>query len=282
METATIQVTPENFQSEVVEQSQQRPVVLLFWADQAPASVQTRTMVETLVGGYAGKVALALCDVAVDPTLAQHLQVRGLPAMRIVDQGKIVEQIDGPVEEQQFRGMLDALTASPAELIKGQLQHFIDAGDFETAVGLLQQAINEEPSNQSFRVELADILVMKGDVEDARMVLASIPEDTAERERPQNRLEFLEEAAAMPSLEELEATVAAEPDNLDAAYNRCVQLIVHGQTEQALESALDLMRKDRSYRDDIARLTMIRVFALLGKGHPLATSYRRKMFNFMH
>jgi putative thioredoxin len=54
------------------------------------------------------------------------------------------------------------------------------------------------------------------------------------------------------------------------------------QYETALELAMDILRSDREFRDDIGRLTMIRIFALLGKGNDMAGRYRRKMFNFMH
>ncbi|MEM7078121.1 MAG: tetratricopeptide repeat protein [Pseudomonadota bacterium] len=275
-------VTTETFQTEVVEASQNQPVVLLFWADQVPPSVHTRQVVETLVGQYAGKVKLALCDVAQDQTLAQHLRVQGLPSIRVVHQGKIVDQIDGPADETELRNLLEALTQSPADMIKAQLEQIIAAGDFDTALSLLQQAINEEPANQGFRVELADVLIKKGDLEDARTVLAGIPEDTAERDRPQNRLEFMEEAEGFAPLEELQAKLAQDPEDLESKYQLSVRLLVLGEAEAALEMAMDILRADREFRDDIGRLTMIRAFAMLGKGHPLAAAYRRKMFNFMH
>ena len=79
----------------------------------------------------------------------------------------------------------------------------LERGDFETATRLLAAAIEEEPNNQSLRVDLAGRVGAQGDLEDARTVLASIKDDTAERQRLQTRLEFLEEAAGMPTLEEL-------------------------------------------------------------------------------
>jgi thioredoxin-like negative regulator of GroEL len=42
------------------------------------------------------------------------------------------------------------------------------------------------------------------------------------------------------------------------------------------------LRTDREFRDDIGRLTMIRVFNMLGKGNETAGKYRRKMFIVMH
>ncbi|NKC01122.1 MAG: tetratricopeptide repeat protein [Pseudomonadales bacterium] len=280
MEAVTI--TPDTFQTEVVEASQSQPVVLVFWAEQVPPSVQSRQVVEGLVGQFQGKVKLALSDVAEDQTMAQHLRVQGLPAVRVVHQGKIVEQIDGPVDEEQLRTLLDTLTQSPADLLKDQLDQIIASEDWETAMAMLQEAVNEEPNNMGFRVELADVLVRKGDLDDARTVLASVPEDTEDRDRPQNRLEFVEEAAGFDSIDSLRQQLETDPDSLEAKYQLSVQLLVAGQAEAGLEAAMDILRLDREFRDDIGRLTMIRAFAMLGKGHELSGKYRRKMFNFMH
>ncbi len=281
--TATsISVTPESFQTEVIERSQSMPVFVLFWADQVPPSVQMRLMLEQLIAQYQGKAVLALSDVATDQTLAQHLRVQGLPSLRVVHQGKIVDQVDGPADEARLRQLLDALTQSPTDMLKTQLQVLIEQGDFDTAVAMLQEAVNAEPNNQGFRVELADVLVRKGDFDDARTVLASIPEDTPDRDRPQNRLEFAEEAAGMATLDELVSAHAANPDDLEISYQLSIRQAEDGAYEDALESAMEILRADRSFRDDIGRLTMIRIFALLGKGNELAARYRRKMFNFMH
>ena len=277
-----VSITPENFQTEVIERSQSMPVLVLFWAEQVPPSVQQRQALEQLMSQYEGKALLALSDVAQDQSLAQHLRVQGLPSLRVVFQGKIVDQIDGPVDEAQLREMLEQLTQSPADMLKAQLEQLLESEQWDTALALLQQAVNEEPNNQAFRVELADVLVRKGDLDDARTVLASIPEDAEERDRPQNRLEFLEEAAGMDALSQLHAALAEDRDNLELKYQIAVREIAAGNFESGLEAAMDILRTDRNFRDDIGRLTMIRAFAVLGKGHELASRYRRKMFNFMH
>ena len=277
-----VTVTVETFQTEVVDRSQSMPVVVLFWAEQVPPSVQTKALLKTLLDQYAGKFALALSDVATDQNLAQRLQVPGLPCIRVVHKGQIVDQLDGPAEEQQLRAILDQHTQSLDDAIAGDLQQVLERGDFETAIRLLQAAIEEEPNNQSLRVDLADVLVRKGDLEDARTVLASIKDDTAERQRPQTRLEFLEEAAGMPTLEELLSIVASDDADLEAKYQLAVRHVAAEEYEQALLVSLDILRADREFREDLGRTTMIRVFEVLSKGNELAGKYRRKMFNLMH
>jgi putative thioredoxin len=277
-----VNVTVETFQTEVVDRSEALPVVVLFWAEQVPPSVQTKDQLEQMLNQYAGKFILALSDVAMDQNLAQRLQVPGLPCIRVVHKGQIVDQLDGPVEEQQLRSMLDQHTESMDGAIAVDLQQVLEGGDFATAAAMLQTAIEEEPNNQSLRVDLADVLVLKGDLEDARTVLASIKEDTADRQRPQTRLEFMEEAAAMPTLDELLLANAEDEANLERKYQLVVRHVVGEQYEQALLLSLDILKTDREFREDIGRLTMIRIFDVLGKGDELAGKYRRKMFNFMH
>ena len=100
--SAPINVSVETFQSEVVDRSQSLLVVVLFWAEQVPPSVQVKNQLEAMLGQYQGKFALALSDVALDQNLAQRLQVPGLPCIRVVHKGQIVDQLDGPADEDQF------------------------------------------------------------------------------------------------------------------------------------------------------------------------------------
>lgn len=274
--------TPESFQSEVLERSRETPVLLLFWAEQVPPSADLRQRLEAMVGGYGGKVLLGLVDVAQDQTLAQHLRVQALPSIRVIDNGQVVQQLDGPQPEEALRMLLDQLTLSSGDLVKAQIAQLLEQEDFDQALAILRQAIAEEPNNAVFRIELADLLVRQGDLDGARTALSGVPEDAEGRDRPQTRLELAEEAASLPGREAAEAALAANSDDLDARYSLAVIEAVAGNTEAALEHAMSILRTDRSFRDDIGRKTMLRIFTVLGKGSALASQYRRRMFNFMH
>lgn len=275
-------VSPDSFQTDVVERSQQVPVLLLFWADQVPPSTAARQQLQDLMPAYQGKALLGLVDVSEDQTLAQHLRVQGLPSIRVVTGGQIADQLDGPQADGAYRELLDRLTLSSADALKSQLQDILDAKDFPTAIALLQQAINEEPNNMGFRVELADVLVQQGTLDEARTVLASITEGAEQRERPEMRLQFADEALALPDLESLMQQQAADATNLEACYAISVHSVVVGEYQLALDQCMTIVQTDREFRDDIGRVTMLRIFTLLGKGHELATAYRRRLFAYLH
>ena len=275
-------VTPNSFQADVVERSASAPVVVLFWADQSAPAAAAKQQLEQLVGQYGGKVLLGLVDVAADPTLAQHLRVQALPSVRVIDKGQIVHQLEGPQPEQALRALFDQLTMSAADVIKAQLGQYLEQRDFTSALGFLQQAIAEEPNNASFRIELADVLVRQGELDEARKALDTVSAEAPERDRPATRLALAEEAAALPPPQQLADKLADAPDDVEALHQLAVAEAAAENFEAALESALKVLQLDRAYGDDIGRLTMIRIFTVLGKGNELANAYRRRMFNFMH
>lgn len=277
-----ISVDPQNFQAEVIERSQQTTVLVLFFAEQVPESLSIRDALETRVNAENGKLVLALVDVAVDQSLAQHLQVRGLPSVRVVKGGELVDQLEGPQTPVALTEFCDRLTLSTSDLLKEQLDQLLEAQNFDAALGLLQQAINEEPNNPAFRVELADVLLLQGNVADAGTVLSDLADDAPGVERPRERLALLEEVAEFEPVQTLAAAVAKDDADLEAKYRYALALATAGKMEEALETALDILCADRKFRDDIGRLTMLRLFTLLPKGSDLAGSFRRRMFNFMH
>jgi putative thioredoxin len=276
------EVTPQNIQKDVAERSRTMPVLLLFWAAQVLPSVTAKKSLESMMPAYNGKAALALVDVARDQSLAQQLRVQSLPAIRVLHNGQVAEQLDGPQSDRVYKQLLDQLTMSSGDMLRASLADVLAARDFTTALAILQESIQQEPNNPVFRVELADVLVRSGQLDEARKALAMVPDDAPDRKRPLVRLEFWEEAAGMETLDQLSATVTSNPADLDAKYALCVRQAVLEDYEAALELALELLRTDRTFRDDIGRLTMIRIFDLLGKGAPLAATYRRRMFNVLH
>ncbi len=174
------------------------------------------------------------------------------------------------------------MTVSSGELLRAELGEMLERGDHQTALSARQQAVAEEPNNQAFKVEYADLLALTGDLDQAGVVLAAIPEETEERDRPAMRLELLQEAAGMPERGELVSQLEASPEDLDVCYQLAVRTAVEGDFKTALDLAMSILQRDREFRDDLGRTTMVRMFSVLGKGSDLAAQYRRRMFNFMH
>ena len=277
---AVVSVNAQNFQQEVLEKSQQVPVLVEFYAEGAEQCAPTSALLARLADEYGGKFALARVEVQSNAQLVQQLQVRTLPTVKIIFQGQLAGDIPGAPDETQLRGALDQLTMSPMERIRDQIDFLLMQGERGQAIQMLQQVIAEEPQNFALHVELADLLIMEGQVDDARKIVDALPTDTDGINKPRARLEFIDQAGELGSLQELESKAAS--GDLQDRYNLAVKLVVDDQIERGLETLLDILKADRQWEEELARKTMIRVFDMLGKGDELATVYRRKMFTFMH
>ncbi len=276
------EVSAGNFQAEVVEKSRQVPVLLEFYAEGAEPSQQLAPVLRRLAEEYKGKFHLARIDIQQNPQLVQQLGVRTLPTIKIIFQGQMADNLEGPQEESRLRQIIDQLTMSPVERVREQLDALIAAGERASAIGLLQQLIQDEPGNRALQAELCDLLVMEGRLDEARQILSTLPADTEGLSRPKNRIEFLETAASLDSIDELNRRLEKDPEDHQTRLDLAIRLVADDQVETALEQLLELLKRDRQWQDEAARKTMIRVFDLLGKGNELATRYRRKMFTFLH
>ncbi|SVB70352.1 uncharacterized protein METZ01_LOCUS223206 [marine metagenome] len=277
-----VDVTVENFQSVVGEQSKTTPVLLEFYAEGAEQCASTSALLQKLAAEYAGKFILGRVEVQQNPQIVQQLGIKALPTIKIIFQGQMAGDIEGPAEEQQLRDALDQITMSPMERVREQVDLLVLQGERQQAIKMLREVIAEEPNNFGLHVELCDLLILEGETNDARQILEAIPQDTVGIEKPRSRLEFLDLAGDLGQLSELQARVSAEPENLRARFELAIRLVVEDRTEEGLDVLLDLMKADREWEDELARKTMIKIFNMLGKGNGIAVSYRRKMFSLLH
>lgn len=275
-------VDVRTFQTDVIGRSRDKPVVLVFFAQQVPASLDTVRVLESLATSYGGKFALGLVDVGRDQTLAQHLRVQNIPSIKVIRDGQMVDQLEGPQGERPLRRLIDQHTMSSGELLKQALGDLLERGAFAEALVLVQRALQDEPANPAFLVEAADLQARAGDLEQARRTLVRIPEETPERVRPATRIALLEEVATLPETNVLEARLSASARDLDAQYALALRHAAAGRDEAALAAALAILAADRKYNDELGRRTLVRLFDLLPRGSQLVKDYRRQMFNLLH
>ncbi len=106
-----IEVTLENFERDVIEQSRTVPVVVDFWAPWCGPCLRLGPLLEKLAGEYDGKFVLAKVNTEAEPELASQFGVRSIPAVFGVRDGKAVDGFVGLQPEAAIRTWLDRLLA---------------------------------------------------------------------------------------------------------------------------------------------------------------------------
>ncbi len=79
----------EDFQHQVLDASQQHPVLVDFWAEWCSPCLVIAPVLERIIGEYAGSVLLAKVEVDAGENmkLAGHYRVRGFPTVMLFREG---------------------------------------------------------------------------------------------------------------------------------------------------------------------------------------------------
>ncbi|MFN3714383.1 MAG: tetratricopeptide repeat protein [Alcanivoracaceae bacterium] len=285
-ESVIVDVTPANLQ-QLLQTSMQTPVILDFWADWCQPCKQLTPVLEKLVTELAGRVLLGKVNADEQQELAARFGVRSLPTLKLVFQGRLVDELSGLQTEAALRQWLAPVLAESdpeagAEAFLEQVRLAIEHGHGSEAEAALRDALLHEPSRHPFRAALVEYLLGEGRLDEAQSVLAEIVEDVAELRPFRARFALLAELTDAPiPLAELAARIAASPVP-DDLYQYGLRAAAAGQFEAGLTALLQMLRDHRNYGDGLARAALLKVFDCLPKGDPLASEYRRKMFNYLH
>ncbi len=282
------EVNQHNFTSIVVENSQQVPVLVDFWADWCQPCRTLTPLLTKLAQEYRGGFILAKVNADAEQALASHLRVRSLPTVIVVWQGQIVDQLIGLQPESAYRQIIDQLQGPPpagGDPLLEQVAALWARGRQPQAIELLRSALEEEPDSSALKVELADKLLQLDHSEEARQLLQSLPAE--ERSKPPAsgllaRLQFADLAQGAPDLATLEQTVAAQPDAYAARRQLAARYVLAGDPQAALEQFMEILRRAPAFEEGAGRNGLIAIFEMLGNEDPLVITYRRRMFSLLH
>jgi putative thioredoxin len=274
-------VSQADFEQQVVAASFKQPVVIDFWAPWCAPCKVLKPILEKLASEYGGKFKLAKVNSDENPEISARYAVRGIPAVKAMVDGKIVDEFTGALPESTVRDWLDKIIPSPAEELRRAAQQQAAAGDIEGALQTLSEASALDPNDELVRVDAAELLLTKGDAEDAQRLLDTLKNPDILKDvrvlqlKAQVRLaEMREEGESEASLV---AAIKANENDLEARLKLANVLIASSRPAEGMDQLLEIVRRDRKFKDDIGRKTLLDVFNLLGGQNELVSAYRRKL-----
>lgn len=269
-----IAVDSDNFATEVVQRSYEKPVLVDFFATWCGPCQMLKPLLEKLLKEY--DFVLAQVDIDRNPELANTYGVEGVPDVRIATQGQIQPGFVGVLPEPKLRELLTNLNLkSGLEMGLVAIQGAKTAGDIETVKRLFSELIEQYPDNRVLILEAAKFLVGQNRLDSAEKLLSAIQE--SERS-------YFTQAQAVKALIQFqrECENPALDHELDKPYLQAAQSTLKEDYEAALQGFLDIVERDRKYRNDGARKAMLTLFDLLGDEHPLTKTYRRRLMSTLY
>ena len=274
-------VSGDTFQQQVIAESHDVLVLVDFWAPWCGPCRALAPLLSRLAETYAGKIRVAKVNTDIEQAIATQFQIRGIPAVKFFRNGHVVGEFVGVQPESAIKALIDKFLPNEIdELIQRSIALQRD-GRTEQAEALLREAVTREPNNDELKLALAGILASRvtdhSRIEEARSLLDSISigsGKSSDVEALRSWLDLSYAALSAPPTEVLERAIAANEGDCSARFGLGARLAVAGDYEPAMGQLLEIVQRDRSFRDDIARRTLVGLFATLGHQHPLTIKYR--------
>ena len=236
-------ISAATFEAEVLEASAKVPVVVDFWAPWCAPCRALGPILEKLEREYAGRFRLAKVNSDEQPELAQAFGVRSIPHVVAVRNGKPAAQFLGALPESQVRAFIDKLLPSP----------------FEAKIDAAAQSIAE------------------GKLDEAQKLLADVPQNVDWDTRVEALRAAIGYARSGGDDAQLAARIAANPADLEARFALAQRHAGARRYREAMEELLEIVRRDRGWRDGEARKQLLNIFNLAQAQPELVSEYRRRL-----
>ena len=279
------------FMQEVVEASKTLPVLVDFWATWCGPCKTLTPILEKVVRAAGGRLKLVKIDIDANRALVQQLTQLGLPLQSVPTvaafwKGQVADIFQGALPESEIKRFVETLLkgaggAMPTTELLGEAKQAMEAGQFDVAAGAYSEVLQAEPESPDAWGGLIRALLALGEEAEAVDALSRVPEKIAEHAEisgARSALALAQEGrAAAAQLGQFEARLAADPADHAARYDLATALNANDRREDAADALLEIMRRNRKWNDDAARLQLLKFFEAWGFDDPATLAARRKL-----
>jgi len=276
--------TEATFMADVVEASQEVPVIVDFWATWCGPCKTLGPMLEDAVKAAGGKVKMVKVDVDQNQQIAAQLRIQSIPTVYAFWQGQPVDGFQGAVQQSQITEFVQKLSGLAGADGLGEAlaaaEEMLSEGAVADAAEVFAGVLSEEPENAAALGGLARAHLALGNIDQAEGVLSTAPDkifNAPELEAARAQIELARQAQGAGPLADLSQAVEAEPDNHQARFDYALALHASGKVEEAVAELLELFRRDREWNDGAAKTQLFTIFDALPGKDPIALNGRRKL-----
>jgi len=270
-----IDVNETDFEYEVLAYSQNTPVIVDFWATWCKPCKTLSPLLENLANEAMGSFRLARVDVDENPNLALQFGVRTVPTIKAFSMAQIVSEFVGNQPEERVRSFILNITPpSKNSLALEKGLSLLSEHEWQQAEEIFQEVLDQNPDQPAALLGLAKSFLGLGDAFEALLILRNFP---ASKQYAKAEI-LLPYAESLGYLKQGNFQLIDDPD---FAFENCIRLAAKNNILASLDGLLDIITKNKRYRNGLAHKVFLSLLELLGDDDPLTRDYRKELASIL-
>ena len=280
-------VNEDTFMADVIDASQEVPVIVDFWAPWCGPCKTLGPMLEKAVAAAKGAVRMVKVNIDDNQAIAGQLRVQSIPTVYAFHKGQPVDAFQGAVPNSEIDAFVARVIEASGGEVNGGLsdalksaEEMLEDGAASDAAEVFSAIIEEDNQNVKAYSGLARAKLDLEDIEGAEAVLNGVPadiSDSPEIEAVFAKIALARQALDVGPLSELEAVVAADPSNSKARFEYSQALYAADNIDEAVAQLLELFRRDSDWNDGAAKAQLFTIFDALEPNDSIVLNGRRKL-----
>ncbi|UXN33646.1 co-chaperone YbbN [Avibacterium paragallinarum] len=278
-----LDITEQNL-TEVLQQSQQMPLALVFYAPSHAGSLSFTQVLERYVDKYQGQFVLGKINCETEQMVAAQFRIQALPTTYLFKEGQALDAFQGALDEATLEQHLSLILPKEEEIKFNQALDFLSVQNYDAALPLLKEAWEaSEHKNSDIALLYAETYIAMKKVEPAQEILNRIPlQDRDSRwQGLQAQIELLIKAADTPEIQQLQQDFAKNPSP-EIALKLALQLHQAHRNEEALDLLFSLLKQDLTVLNGEVKQEFLSILAAIGNNDPITNKYRRLLYSLLY
>ncbi|MCB1736203.1 MAG: tetratricopeptide repeat protein [Gammaproteobacteria bacterium] len=280
------ELNEKSFAQAALLNSHKAPVLVEFMGVWSGPCIALESRLTELAQEFPEQFVFAKVDIDEQPALRKQYRIENVPTLVVFRDGKPVRTEVGELSADDLRVLLrDFGVFRPSDEMREQARARHVAGDTAAAVQLLGEAARSDPGNTRIALDMVQIMIDVGHLDDARSLFERLPEAIRESDAGnalKGQLAFADLAAKTAGIGALQARLAAAPEDHDARFDLAICEVARHDFDAAMEALFHVQARDPAFRDGAAREMIVALINMLTANHPeSAAEYRRRLANLL-